>query len=162
MCKRGSGKIFCKTKHLQKQFHKAQFLQNKYTTRLLKAIDFKCSQQSRGVKTAKMKKSFQLQVFFQAISPSVQEAVAQTCSVKKEFLEISQNSQENTCARVSPATLLKKRLWHRCFPVNFVKFIRASFFTEHLWWLLLQFWENLRINNYCVDLLTDRDQSTCF
>ena len=29
------------------------------------------------------------------------EAVAQRCSVKKVFLEISQNSQENTCARVS-------------------------------------------------------------
>ena len=29
------------------------------------------------------------------------EAVAQVCSVKKVFLEISQNSQENTCARVS-------------------------------------------------------------
>ena len=29
------------------------------------------------------------------------EAVAQRCSVKKMFLEISQNSQENTCARVS-------------------------------------------------------------
>ena len=30
-----------------------------------------------------------------------EEAVAQTCSVKRVFLEISQNSQENTCARVS-------------------------------------------------------------
>ena len=29
------------------------------------------------------------------------EAVARRCSVKKVFLEISQNSQENTCARVS-------------------------------------------------------------
>ena len=29
------------------------------------------------------------------------EAVAQTCSVKKMFLEISQNSQENTCPRFS-------------------------------------------------------------
>ena len=28
------------------------------------------------------------------------EAVAKRCSVKKVFLEISQNSQENTCARV--------------------------------------------------------------
>ena len=45
------------------------------------------------------------------------------CSVKKVLLEISQNSQENTCARVyflmklqeGLATLLKKRLWHRCF-----------------------------------------------
>ena len=46
------------------------------------------------------------------------------------FLEISQNSQENTCARVSdhrPATLLKKRLWHRYFPVNFAKFHRTTF-----------------------------------
>ena len=29
------------------------------------------------------------------------EAVAQRCPVKKLFLEISQNSQENTCARAS-------------------------------------------------------------
>ena len=29
------------------------------------------------------------------------EAVVQRCSVKKMFLEISQNSQKNTCARVS-------------------------------------------------------------
>ena len=43
------------------------------------------------------------------------EAVAQRCSVKKVFLEILQNSQENTCARVSfliklQATLLKEAL----------------------------------------------------
>ena len=36
-----------------------------------------------------------------------------------------------------PATLLQKRLRHRCFPVNFVKFLRTSVFIEHLWWLLL-------------------------
>ena len=41
----------------------------------------------------------------------------------------------NNVAR--PATLLKKRLLHRCFPVNFEKFIRTPFFIEHLWWLLL-------------------------
>ena len=27
-----------------------------------------------------------------------------------------------------PATLLKKKLWHKCFPVNFAKFLRTSFF----------------------------------
>ena len=27
----------------------------------------------------------------------------------------------NEVAGLSPATLLKKRLWYRCFPVNFVK-----------------------------------------
>ena len=61
---------------------------------------------------------------------------------EKVFLEILQNSQENTCARVSvlnkvtglwPATLLKKILWHRCFPVNFCQMFKNTFFTEHLW-----------------------------
>ena len=42
------------------------------------------------------------------------------------------------CKNVSPATLLKKRLWHRCFPVNFAKFLRTPFLTEHLQWLLLK------------------------
>ena len=42
-------------------------------------------------------------------------------------------------AGLRPATLLKKRLWHRCFPVNFVKFLRTSFLTEDLRWLLLIF-----------------------
>ena len=36
-----------------------------------------------------------------------------------------------------PATLLKRRLLHRRFPVNFVKFLRTPFCTEQLWWLLL-------------------------
>ena len=62
------------------------------------------------------------------------EAVVQRCSVKEVFLEISQTSHENTCIRVS---FLKKSLWDRCFPVSFVKFLRTSFFVEHLLWLLL-------------------------
>ena len=40
------------------------------------------------------------------------EAVAQKCSVKKVFLEITQNSQENTCARVSFSV----------YPKDFLKF----------------------------------------
>ena len=68
------------------------------------------------------------------------EAVTQRCFVKKVLLEISQNSQENACGRASFADLrLKKRLWYRCFPVNFVKFLRAPFLTEQLRQLLLPF-----------------------
>ena len=89
------------------------------------------------------------------------EAAFQRCSVKKVFLEISQNSQENTCARVSfliqlqgsPATLLKKRLWHRCFPVNFAKFLRTPFLTEYIRWLLLNI-VHLKLSCiyfFCVD-----------
>ena len=68
------------------------------------------------------------------------EAVAQRCSTKKVFLDNLQNSQENTCVCQSlffNAILLKKR-WHRCFPVNFAKFLRTPFSTEQLRWLLLQ------------------------
>ena len=36
-------------------------------------------------------------------------------------------------------TLLKKRLWLRCFPINFQKFLRTSVFIEHIRWLFLQF-----------------------
>ena len=58
---------------------------------------------------------------------------------KKSALE--NFAQENTLVRVSfflrPATLLKKRLWHRCFPRNFTKILKTPSSTEHLRWLLL-------------------------
>ena len=38
----------------------------------------------------------------------------------------------NKVAGLKPAILLKKRLWDRCFPVNFVKSLTTPF-TEHLW-----------------------------
>ena len=67
------------------------------------------------------------------------ETVAEKCFVKEVFLEILQNSLENTCGRVSilirlqawgPATFLKSILWQRCFPVKFAKFLRTPFLTE--------------------------------
>ena len=35
-------------------------------------------------------------------------------------------------AGLRPATLLKRRVWHRCFPVNFRKFLRTPFFNCHV------------------------------
>ena len=60
------------------------------------------------------------------------KAVARRCSVKKGFLEILQNSQENACARVflflpQVCNFIKKRLWYGCFPVSFAKFLRTPF-----------------------------------
>ena len=43
------------------------------------------------------------------------------------FLEISQNSQEKTCARVS--FLIKKEV----FTCEFCKISKNTFFTKHLW-----------------------------
>ena len=39
-------------------------------------------------------------------------------------------------AGLRPATLVKKRLWHRCFPVNFANFIRTPSFMEYLRWFV--------------------------
>ena len=52
----------------------------------------------------------------------------------------------NKVVGLRPATLLKRRLWHRCFPVNFEKFRRTPFFIEHLWRLL----RSLKISNSLI------------
>ena len=38
-----------------------------------------------------------------------------------------QKQPPEVCCKKRPAILLKKRVWHRCFPVNFVKFLRTAF-----------------------------------
>ena len=50
------------------------------------------------------------------------------------------DSHFNKVVSQRPVTLSKKRLQHRCVPVNFKKFSRVSFFIEHLRWLLL-YWQ---------------------
>ena len=81
------------------------------------------------------------------------EAVTQRCSVKKGVLRnfpkftgkhLGQRLFFDKVARIRPAALLKKGLWHRCFPVNFAKFLRTPFLTEYLRWLLLSFFTMLK------------------
>ena len=61
------------------------------------------------------------------------QAVAQRYSIKHVFLEISQIHKKTTVSEslFRPATLLKARLWHICFHVNFAKFLRTPSVTEH-------------------------------
>ena len=56
--------------------------------------------------------------------------------VKLTEKHLCQSLLFNKVAGLRPATLLKKRLWHRCFPVNLEKFLRTPFVTEYLWMLL--------------------------
>ena len=44
--------------------------------------------------------------------------------------QLSQSLFFNKVAVLRPATSLKKRLWPRCFSVNFAKFFRTLFFTK--------------------------------
>ena len=60
----------------------------------------------------------------------------------------------NKVAGLRPATLLKKRLWHRCFPVNFAKFLRTPF-LQNTWRLLLTFPICMSILNYLFSSLAE-------
>ena len=50
----------------------------------------------------------------------------------------------NKVAGLGPVTLFKKRLWHRCFSVNFAKFLRITFLQNTSGRLLLNFAETFR------------------
>ena len=39
----------------------------------------------------------------------------------------------NKVAGLRPATLLKKWLWHKCYPVSFMKFLRTTF-SQNIFW----------------------------
>ena len=72
----------------------------------------------------------------------------QRCSMKKGVLwnfteftvkHLCQSLSFHKVAELRPVTLLNKRIWHRCFPVNFTRFLKTSFLKENLRWLLLPF-----------------------
>ena len=108
---------------------------------------FKCLEPVRRTTDAEF-------LFFWAWKMIYPEAATGGILQKKVFLEVSRNSQENTCPEslfnkvnnnkgLRPATLLKKRLCHRCFPVNFAKFLRTPFLQNTSGRLLLyihKFW----------------------
>ena len=50
---------------------------------------------------------------------------------KKVLLEILQNSQKSTCARVS--FFIKKETLAQVFPCEFCKISKNTIFTQHLW-----------------------------
>ena len=62
------------------------------------------------------------------------------------FLKISQNSQENTCVRISflirlhveSSTFIKQGNPAQVFTFKFCEVFKNSSFIEHLWWLLLE------------------------
>ena len=68
------------------------------------------------------------------------EAVVQRFSVKVVFKNFAKFTGKHLCqslffdkvAGLRPATLLKMKIWHRCFPVNFLNFLRTPFLIEHL------------------------------
>ena len=69
------------------------------------------------------------------------ETVIQRCSLRKGVLRnFAKFTGKHLCQSLffnKVATLLKKRLWHRCPPVNFAKFLRTPFLQNSSGRLLL-------------------------
>ena len=66
----------------------------------------------------------------------IDRSIHLSCSVKKRVLRnFTKFTRKHLCQNLifvkvtvlRPVTLLKKRLWQGCFPVNFAKFLRTPF-----------------------------------
>ena len=109
-----------------------------YFIQLLQLIEFLVFHKKQ-TKSLQLKKKLRPScLMFQNGQSTFQETLARRCSVKKVFLEISQNSQENICARVS--FVIKLQALAQVF-----SFLRTAFLSEHLRWLLLHF-KNVILN----------------
>ena len=76
------------------------------------------------------------------------EAVARRCFVKKVFLEISQNSQENTCSRVSFLISCRLKAWNFIKKETLAQVFPTNFLIEHLRWVLLMIqWKKTKSTN---------------
>ena len=93
----------------------------------------------------------------------------QTCSVKRSFLRnfvkftgkhLCQSLFFNKVAGLRPTTLLRKRFWHRCFPVNFAKFLRAPFLQNSPGQMLLIWVRWVHSFSVNITLLWDFDIET--
>ena len=69
-----------------------------------------------------LENTFVLKDFFSIFLSRHLRSSHQRCSMKKCVLR---NFAKFTRKHLCHATLLKERLWHRCFPVNFAKFLRT-------------------------------------
>ena len=74
------------------------------------AIIKSCNKQSQAHKSIRLVRT-------------IPEVVVRRCSVKKEFLKILQNSQENTCARVS----IKKETLAQVFSCEYCEISKNTF-----------------------------------
>ena len=83
------------------------------------------------------------------------EAVVQICSVKKVFLEISQNSQENTCIRVSYLIKLQAGATLTIFEIifNFKQSLKLAWRPARKYWSsssILVRTEGVELWNSCI------------
>ena len=106
---------------------------------------------------------------FSNVSSGYSEAATRGVLWKKVFLEnftkftgkhLCQILFFNKVVSLRPATLLQKRLWHRCFPLNFAKFLRLFFYSTPLVAAsksinLVKFWIMFLISDFLIFLKSE-------
>ena len=79
----------------------------------------------------------------QPLKPFAHYSLSEVFSKKDVLRAFAKFTRKHLCQSLftklhaSVCNFIKKKLWHRCFPVNFAKFLRTSFPTGYLRWLLL-------------------------
>ena len=94
----------------------------------------------KGAYTKSVKKCYE-----KSLRATKTEAAVRRCSSKFMFLKKPQNSHDEILRSAfiniknsEPCNFIKKSLRHRCFPANFAKCLRTTFFKEQLRCLLLK------------------------
>ena len=80
---------------------------------------------------------------------------------KKRCSQNFRKIHRKTTVPVACNIILKKRLWHRCFPVNFAKFLRTPLLQNTSGWLLLLAWLKLTLGKLTVFGFFQLMQSYC-
>ena len=99
--------------------------------------------------------------FLHLIILIMSEAVTRDILWKKVYLY-----QSLFLIKLQPAAcnIIRKRLWYRCFPVNFAKFLR-TFFTKHLWATasitLLPLYKDRHLIKFIFELYVNYYTSVC-
>ena len=83
---------------------------------------------------------------YSGVNPFLDARLSSEYVSSPEFIYSRSSRPEVFCKNGVPRNLAKftenfiktakNRLWHKCFPVNFAKFLTRPFLKEHLRWLL--------------------------
>ena len=92
--------------------------------------------------------NIQSEIIFIVIITSHERSTQESSEIQKQPKTVK---TVETVTFHRPATLLKKKLWHRRFPVNFTKL--TLFFIEQLGWLLLEIFRTPILGKTCILLL---------
>ena len=85
---------------------------------------------------------------------SIEKPCGYIKSICLNIVSVSALSNSLSDRTSQPAALLKKRFWHRCFPVKFAKFLRTHFFYNTSGRLLLYCTKQIKFTTfYCIKIM---------